>query len=116
MDNTTEQAMSKAKHTPGPWFVPTHPGNPQTGVWAKGGDVFIATCSSASTSLEGNRANAKLIAAAPELLEALSDALEFVADQEDVRDGHDGQPVPNKAMSLASDIRAAIAKATGSAQ
>jgi hypothetical protein len=50
-----------------------------------------------------------------QILEALRDALEFVEDQEDVVDGPDGQPQPNKAMLLAQSLRAALAKATGSA-
>lgn len=54
-------------------------------------------------------------AASAPLLAALHEALEFVADQEDVTDGPDGEPVANKAMHLAQGLRDAIAKATGAA-
>jgi hypothetical protein len=40
----------------------------------------------------------------------LEDALEFVEDQEDTRDGGDGRPLPNDAMLLAMNIRAALAQ------
>ena len=55
-----------------------------------------------------------VIATAPEMLDALEQALEFIADHEDVSDGDTG-PVPNRAMSLATDLRAIIAKAGGAA-
>lgn len=57
--------------------------------------------------------NARLIAALPVLLAALEEALEFVEGYEDVIDGDDGVPEPNKAMTRASSLRAAISLATG---
>lgn len=51
--------------------------------------------------------------AAPVMLAALREALPFVESQEDVRDGGDGQQLPNEAMVLAQVLRAAIAAATG---
>jgi hypothetical protein len=59
-------------------------------------------------------ADARLMTASPEMLDALEQALEFVADHEDVSDGDTG-PVPNRAMSLATELRAIIAKAGGRA-
>ena len=59
-------------------------------------------------------ADARLMAASPVMLDALEQALEFVADHEDVTDGDNG-PLPNRAMSLATELRAAIRKAAGSA-
>jgi hypothetical protein len=56
-------------------------------------------------------ANARLIASAPDLLDALRDALEFIEDHADVSDGPDGSPRPNRAMQLCEPIRAALAKA-----
>lgn len=58
-------------------------------------------------------ANARLIAAAPELLEALQRCAELLDDYSDVNDGEDGQPVPNRAMSLLHDVEAALSKAEG---
>jgi hypothetical protein len=74
--------MSAARHTPGPWFVPrvseTQGGNSGASVWALGGDVIIAESPSRSLSLEGRRANARLIAASPDLLTTLTQ-LAFMA-------------------------------------
>lgn len=47
-----------------------------------------------------------------QLLNALHEALEFIEDQADVKDGPDGEQVPNRAMVLAETLRAAIASAT----
>jgi hypothetical protein len=55
--------------------------------------------------------DASLIRAAPDMFEALQDALEFIDDHVDVRDGSDGQQLPNRAMVLAGELRAAISKA-----
>jgi hypothetical protein len=60
-----------------------------------------------------NEHDARLIAAAPELLEALKDALETLDNYSDVVDGTDGQPAPNRAMSAILRIESAIAKAEG---
>lgn len=94
--------MTPTKHTPGPWKVdPNFPGmvriddDPTSGI------------------LVGLAANARLIAAAPELLEALKEAMGelndyrrlLVYDKEDVAD----------LKSTISKAAAAIAKATGEA-
>lgn len=39
------------------------------------------------------------------LIGALFEALEFIEDQADVEDGDYGDPRPNRAMSLASEIK-----------
>lgn len=56
------------QHTPGPWavgkFNPSH-------VYQKGKNVTIARCEADICYTEEDKANARLIAAAPELLEAL---------------------------------------------
>ena len=72
-----------------------------------------AIAASFGASEEEAEAIARLIAAAPDLLAALQDALEFAEDQEDTEDGPDGRPQANDAMLLAQTLRAAIAKATG---
>ena len=72
--------MSKFKHTPGPWKVdPNYPHDIQT----ESGVIEIATTSIALSGglpakYEDRKANARLIAAAPELLEALQDAVEYL--------------------------------------
>lgn len=80
--------MSTTKHTPGPWRVECQNGSPTTGEWmiagAKPGYLAeVRDCGSGCAS-----ANARLIAAAPELLEvcekvsALYGRLWDVADQD----------------------------------
>jgi hypothetical protein len=84
-------------HTPGPWE------NDGNDIWA--GDHLIATVSGDQNGLFANPsrlADSALIAAAPELLDALRDALDVMGDW-----GEDGDP------EWANVARAAIAKAEG---
>lgn len=88
--------MTQIKHTPGPWahinpdgFTVRHPQ-----VYSDTGPVCNATWLG-DVSIDELRANARLISAAPELLEALQEASLWV----------DGE--------LKTKVRAAIAKATG---
>jgi hypothetical protein len=60
------------------------------------------------THTEDNKANARLISAAPEMLEALQDA-EFLLRKAGLMAG----PMRDSFNRSASDARAAIAKATG---
>ena len=100
--------MSAARHTPGPWFVPhvseTQGGSSGASVWALGGDVIIAESPSRSLSLEGRRANARLIAAAPDLLDALTQ-LCFMARTS-------GTPTP-ELLAACEGAEALIAKTGG---
>jgi hypothetical protein len=101
-----------AQHTPGPWVVPSGPGSTNNGsrrqsVWTANGDIQIANCQSESLSLAANSANARLIAAAPELLEALRVMVDTFID---ASGSHCW--VEDSAMIRANE---AIAKATGSA-
>lgn len=70
------------KGTPGPWYCPPDSvgGVSRTTVWSGNGDIQIAECKSKGLALACNRANARLIAAAPELLEALQGVVR-VADR-----------------------------------
>ncbi len=90
------------KHTPGPWYR----GEVDNSIyiWEEGGDGgFIAEVSSEDTDAETLVANARLIAAAPELLEAL----ELCRKALDFPSVHSASRV---AFQYAVD---AIAKATG---
>jgi len=90
----------KAKHTPGNW---SH----QDGkIRAEYNIAHINGC----RTTEGE-ANAKLIAAAPELLEALQNCLNYFEDREDADHNGEGY-VLNDEMQNAEMIRAAIRKAT----
>lgn len=64
--------MTSFKHTPGPWIAPLdNAGSKGRAVWTADGSSLICVCQSAGVSLGGEQANARLCAAAPELLEAL---------------------------------------------
>ena len=94
-----------SKHTPGPWGMPDSGQGRISKVGANGGwDGLIATadCGDYARSRSDGLANARLIAAAPDLLEALKDMLD---GHEDACTGY-GEGAADKA-------RAAIAKATG---
>ena len=102
--------METATHTPGPWAIQITGGEKEVvtgstkGLWA----------TIEGPNFETRHANARLIAAAPELLDALLDALPYV---EDVL----SDPValacfkPGTVQRHAAAIRAAIARATGAA-
>lgn len=112
--------MSESKHAPGPWKVgekspdtaenwhpveALHEGCRSWGsiiAWALAGD-------GEGQARDRALANARLIAAAPGMLTALHEVEEFLDQQADADDGR-----PNRAMSLLVEVRAALAKATGS--
>ena len=106
-----------SKHTPGPWFVAYNYGH-MTGVRAKNEDigrwVAQAWCQTSQPTsadaharqVEQNEANARLIAAAPELLEALQ-----ACEMRLTHLAQDSHPV----IEELKQARAAIAKATGEA-
>ena len=58
-------------------------------------------------ALETERANCY----SAELLAALQEAVDFIEDQADIRDGADGHPLPNRAMTLAYELKCVIEKA-----
>lgn len=89
------------KHTPAPWTV-----NPKAKTNIRHGNLTIANCSSThdGSREEEEIANAKLIAAAPELLEAL---MEYV----NLQQGHISKLTTTPSQRLEKGI-AAIKKAT----
>lgn len=101
--------MTQAKHTPGPWFVGKIPGKSgktiHCGALPNGGLNVIAR--TARHLVQRNaKANARLIAAAPDLLEALEELL-GIAFHPNVSG--------NVYVSSEDRARAAIAKAKGAA-
>ena len=86
-----------SKHTPGPWSI--YVNAPSDHVIRKMSKDGYELCAIARVS--SGYANARLIAAAPELLEALTDCVEHM---------HWTQPLGEAALKKA---KAAIAKATG---
>lgn len=99
-------------HTPGPWSTTPM----QSSIWANDGETKIATIADLPwvTTASGRRtsdfmtenANARLIAAAPELLDALIEMLDA-----------SNKPANERWLSnVRSNAIAAIAKATGESQ
>lgn len=94
------------KHTPGPW---------EASQWrvchSVGGDIGVIcdTANNAKTRTEENMANAKLIAAAPELLEALEELYAVVRGESNWLLNEDS----GGDAALDEKIRNAIEKATG---
>lgn len=92
--------MTQSQHTPGPWIV-------QGDTYVTVNSLIIAHCKQAgNTTLEEAQANARLIAAAPELLEALEDLIGYAEHRFGDNDYYKNHGCMNKA-------RAAIAKARG---
>ncbi len=78
------------KHTPGPWIYSEaddqiHAASTGLGTYKKGGTIAVAIVSTwgGEPPLQEAAANARLIAAAPELLAALELALEYFEGRED---------------------------------
>lgn len=100
--------MSESKHTPRPWWVDSDDSNGQAVV--RSDHYEVATCwHHCVMSIEAEmRANALLIAAAPDMLEALKGVLPYMEQSENAGlIGHEGCHWP---VEL---VRAAIAKAEG---
>lgn len=106
-----------AQHTPGPWEL-IHFGGPQIGHKATG-EAVCTMWGDENDPADQFHANARLIAAAPELYDALifaspivREAQEALCGQGDVCADHDG----NDLLHLLRDkIDAALAKARGEA-
>jgi len=104
-ENTISNAT--ATHTPGPWEQSEDQKSTINavfqGVWIKQGHMTLADV---FTDIPEGKANARLIAAAPELLEALK-AMEGYMDVFTEHYGRTG-----RGCDLLTQARAAIAKAT----
>lgn len=86
------------KHTPGPWEVDSH----RDVLSANGRVVAVTPAYKAATAIEKARNNARLIAAAPDLLRELEKVLGWLVVYDDLVSYHG-----------IDEARAAIAKATG---
>lgn len=107
MTTTAETKQTGVGHTPGPWSVL---GRVTAGLAysAVGGKTLLARVySEAYRDVAEEEANARLIAAAPDLLTALA---ALIADHDDT---YDGEPMTGeKALALEAG-RAALSKAEG---
>lgn len=101
-----------AKHTPGPWVVEENSSPPL--IWGNDYEKPVAEVElhrSYADYVDGEaQANARLIAAAPDMLEALEN---LVAKYNAMQDGNIGAQLTNGDFFAA---RAAIAKAKGQAE
>lgn len=96
------------KHTPAPWVIAE---NSKTFIYAlneKGTNVFFANVQDPHTSKEELEANARLMAAAPDLLEALIDCEKRLTNMVGMSD-----LCANEIQRSINLARAAIAKARG---
>lgn len=77
-----------SKHTPGPWTInDARDGQSvlfqiESSVQADKPEVIVAMLDDGNTSVSEQRANAHLIAAAPELLDAVKDLRDYLAEYE----------------------------------
>jgi len=95
------------QHTPGPWRLSS---GDETEIFSGAKPVARAHCGGlTSVKLPEAEANARLIAAAPELLAALEEMYALYADHAQYdEEGHETAAI--------NSARAAIARATGAAQ
>lgn len=96
--------MTTTKHTPGPWMADHHPINGN--IWVTSQSVDVAACSGDDAT---GKANAALIAAAPDLLAAAHLAADIFRRAKWLPGGTDPEAV------ALSALLAAIAKAEGRA-
>ena len=95
----------ETKHTKGPWKIGLNPG-PM--IYTLGGVSQIADARGVAVTRDESKANARLIAAAPELLEAL---IKLAAGYRELT-GNDPELMTEPAFSEYQDALNAIANAT----
>lgn len=105
--------MSELKHTPGPWYVAN---NADQTIMAGTPDEPIDWICIPQKGLDASPANARLMAAAPELLVAAKECADALADI--INAAGNGQPYSaDELVRLFADVRCrgdkAVAKATG---
>lgn len=99
-----------SRHTPGPWLVNRdRPTDVITAPYAKFAPS-VATVDIGPSDKEEIDANGRLIAAAPDLLEALEQCEEYFDNRADADCDQDGY-IPNKEMQLLQVVRDALRKA-----
>ncbi len=106
--------MSESKHTPGPWEI--YGGieicNAEGQEWKTIADIRYPSSANTKISVNEAEANASLIAAAPEMLEALQEAREVLSDHWFTSE--DGEDYNNDdVIDMCSKLDAIIAKAKG---
>lgn len=110
--------MDKPAHTPGPWIADFHNEQREGGrfiTYVRGGNQLVPIAA-VPTGVEGygrdeGRANARLIAAAPDLLAAVQDGLQALVGVDRLLHEH-GMMSGVECPAIAT-LRTAIAKALG---
>jgi len=98
-----------AKHTPGPWVAEPQIGK---GAWVKGSDGQWAALSCGTDDANG-AANARLIASAPDLLEALRQLLgNAIVARHQLKNTEDASLVGSALWDTIGQAEKAIARAT----
>ena len=100
--------MSKQKHTPGPWKTQPHISLDRLEIRDADGRRIAECAMDFPMSAKTHDANARLIAAAPELLEAAEHAWTFVSDILET-----GMSQSEEVRALERALKDAIAKAKG---
>ena len=98
--------MAETKHTPGPWRI-------HCDLYAEAGDNLIVAKAKQFTDYKVSMANARLIAAAPELLEALKET-RWLATRQMRTEPFSDQELDRAAQALEM-AKLAIEKAKGRA-
>lgn len=93
-------------HTPGPWCARGNSIRPASGKGSTGGYAPLAVVQHDKRLPDNDAANAKLIAAAPELLKW---AIEYTSN---VKPGESGADYATRLDTAFNELRCAIAKAT----
>ncbi len=98
-------------HTPGPWNA-TIKDSPLAShrIYAADMQRIGEICNSRDTE-EESKANARLVAAAPDLLEAMERCLPFIDDAEDIAPFYPDSAATTDCRTAVTAARAAIAKA-----
>ena len=102
------------EHTPGPWMVRRHVSGPLADIYSIDHCDCLATTAFHGWTFEEMEANARLIAAAPDLLAALHDArLLLTMIAKETYQGDDWAERDESIRGCLMGIDAAIAKAKG---
>jgi len=103
---------NRNKHTPGPWIVSDETRENFVWILDENSDTGVCMVHTDTDSKDESDANARLIAAAPELLEALESMLDYLKRQ--AKENSRREWALHNAH--AEFMRNAIAKATGGAE
>ncbi len=100
--------MKNSKHTPGPWY--SHQTTQTDGRYVIYNDLGTIAVTDATMRAENN---AHLIAAAPEMLEALQKYIDLITEFKSLTDQDDKRRLIDSQTNHHKEVKLLIAKATG---